>query len=286
VTIDFDKVRREYSLRDAVARYIDIRQKGKSLVGLCPFHDDHNPSFNIYRAKDGIERYRCFSCLENGDIVDFIAAIEHCEPAEAVRRITGDTLPLVGTYVRQDFPHDDSDEWTPIFPVPVGAPPYRAELTFKPANGQTRDWSKIMERQDAYYDEEGQLLFWVVKLRFPNGSKACPQVCYCQGPGGQYKWAAKRSDPPHPLMGLDDLARYPKRHVMLLSGERCRSEHANFSEKFVAVTWLGGDQAVEDTDWSPLFGRKVTYYSDDDESGVNAMRRIYEIVEIEKHGSG
>ena len=286
MTIDFNRVRREYSLRDVAGRYLDIRPKGKAFWALCPFHDDRNPSFNIYKGEDGIERYRCFACLEAGDVIDFVAAIEHCEPAEAVRRITGDTLPPVGTYVRQDFPEDRSEEWTPIMPVPLDAPPYRAEFTFKPANGQTKNWKPIMERQDAYYGADGSLLFWVVRLRFPDGSKACPQVCYCEGPMGVRKWAAKRSKPPHPLMGLDDLARYPGRHVMLVSGEKCRQEHADFAPAFVTVTWLGGDGAVEDTDWSPLVGRKVTYWYDDDEPGANAMRRIYEIVEIEKNGTG
>jgi len=48
---------------------IELRQKGRSMWGLCPFHDDMNPSFKVDPVK---QRFKCFGCNEAGDVVDFI----------------------------------------------------------------------------------------------------------------------------------------------------------------------------------------------------------------------
>jgi putative DNA primase/helicase len=248
---------------------------------------------NVYRAKDGVERFRCFACQEGGDVVDFVAAIERCSKSEAVEKITGEEMPDVGTFKPRPLPPDESAAWIPIIPVPADAKPYKPEFTFNPRANKTKNYKTLLERLDPYHDEEGRLLFFVVRLRFPDGEKACPQITYCVGPGGVKKWCAKRMKPPYPLLGLRDLAEFPKRHVIVVSGEKCKFEHdvhcpkkADGGPAILAVSWLGGDDCVNKTDWSPLVGRKNTYYSDNDDSGRRAMKRIYDIVEIEKAGTG
>ena len=138
---------------------------------------------------------------------------------------------------------------------------------------------------DPYHDENGKLLFWVVKLRYYDGSKGCPQITYCEGPKKERKWCAKRMDPPYPLMGLDMLALFPDRYAVVVSGEACRTELEEFAPKMVAVTWLGGDKCVKKTDWSPLYGRKmpVIVYGDDDKSGREAARDIIKILEANRN---
>jgi len=86
-------------------------------------------------------------------------------------------------------------------------------------------------------------------------------------------------------MGLDLLAKYPEHQVMLVSGEKCmQMTNEELNGDAVAVTWVGGDSAIAYTDWTPLFKRKVNYCSDADETGVNAMRKIFDL--IEKSGTG
>lgn len=292
--LDFDRVREQYSCAEIVSRYVVIEKKrgGNQLWGLCPFHDDTRATnFNVYRGKDGTERFRCFACHEGGDVIDFVAAIERCTKPEAVEIIVGNSMPNVGEYTPKKLPPNETSAWEPIIPVPDDAPPYKPELTFNPTNGKLRNYRSVMERMDPYRDANGKLMFWVVKLRFPDGGKACPQVTYCVGPGGERKWCAKRMDPPYPLMGLDDLAQYPLRHVIIVEGEKCKTEHdencppsPNGGPLFVCVTWLGGTDCVEKVDWTPLIGRKNSYYADDDEPGRRAMNKIFDIVE--KDGTG
>lgn len=296
MSLEFEDVRRQYSCAEIVSRYVVIQKRGSGnqLWGICPFHDDKRPTnFNVYRAKDDIERFRCFACHEGGDVIDFVSLIERCTKPEAVKIIVGNAMPNVGEYKPKKLPPNQTSAWKPIIPVPDDAPTYKPELTFVPDSGRAKNYKPILERMDPYRDAEGKLMFWVVKLRFPDGGKACPQVCYCAGPKGERKWCAKRMEPPYPLMGLDDLAAYPTRHVMIVEGEKCKTSHdencpenASGGPAFISVSWLGGSDCVEKVDWSPLVGRKNNYYSDNDTPGRQAMDRIFEIVEIEKSGTG
>ncbi len=54
------------------------------LEGCCPFHEDHTPSFNVYVES---QRYCCFGCGAQGDVIDFVRALDGCSFAEAVQRL-------------------------------------------------------------------------------------------------------------------------------------------------------------------------------------------------------
>jgi len=47
-------------------------ESGRAFKAHCPFHDDKNPSFNVYLGRDGRVRYKCFSCNANGEVSDLI----------------------------------------------------------------------------------------------------------------------------------------------------------------------------------------------------------------------
>lgn len=286
MTIDFQRIQREYRCVNVVARYCpDIAKKGAQFWCLCPFHDDHNATnFNVYMDKQGVERWRCFVCNEGGDVIDFVSKIENVNKQRAVELITGEALPAVGEYQRPALQPSSAPEWTPIIPVPDDAPDYQPEITFNPGSNRTTNFKKYMTRLDPYMDADGRLMFYVMRRDFPDGRKACPQITFCEGPNGERKWSARRMEKPYPLMGLDALAARPDAFVMLVSGEKCKIEHDENVPQMVAVTWLGGDSCVEHTDWSPLVGRNVTFYADRDESGRRAMKQAGLL--IEKAGTG
>lgn len=48
---------------------IELRQRGRSMWGLCPFHDDKNPSMKVDPDR---QRFHCFGCGAHGDVIDFI----------------------------------------------------------------------------------------------------------------------------------------------------------------------------------------------------------------------
>jgi DNA primase len=82
---DIAVVRERSLIADVVGEYLQLRSAGGgSLKGLCPFHDEKTPSFNVTPGK---ELYYCFSCAAGGDVIKFIQSIENLTFTEAVERL-------------------------------------------------------------------------------------------------------------------------------------------------------------------------------------------------------
>ena len=274
-------------LHHVAARYIqNLKMRGDKYWGLCPFHQDtHATNFNIYRGKDGEYRFRCFACGERGDVIDFVAGINNLSIKDAIRLLDDGSLPDVGSHVPRDLPPDETSLWVPIVPAPDDAPTYNPEFTFNPVRGRTVNYKYGLTRCDPYLDADNRILCWVIRLEYEDGHKACPTITYCKGPGGKKMWAARRMDAPYPLQGLDKLAKHKNKHVLLVSGEKVKAAIDGFiPDTFVVMTWIGGDNAAKYVDFSPLIGRKVTYWPDADNSGRKAMNYAYKA--IEKNGTG
>nr|WP_319487931.1 DNA primase [uncultured Caproiciproducens sp.] len=69
-------------LSEVVASYVNLRHSGRNLVGLCPFHNEKTPSFNVYPENGS---FYCFGCGAGGDVITFIRRIENLDYMEAVR---------------------------------------------------------------------------------------------------------------------------------------------------------------------------------------------------------
>ena len=69
-------------LTDIASSYISLKRKGRNMVGLCPFHGEKTPSFNIYTENNS---FYCFGCGAGGDVITFIMKIENLDYMEAVR---------------------------------------------------------------------------------------------------------------------------------------------------------------------------------------------------------
>jgi DNA primase len=82
---DIALVRERSAVEEVVGEYLQLRNAGGgSLKGLCPFHDEKTPSFNVTPAR-GL--WYCFSCTEGGDVIKFVQRIENLSFAEAVERL-------------------------------------------------------------------------------------------------------------------------------------------------------------------------------------------------------
>ncbi|WP_031465225.1 DNA primase [Sciscionella sediminilitoris] len=82
---DIAQVRELNRIEDVIGDYVALRNAGGgSVKGLCPFHDEKSPSFNVRPAR-GL--FHCFGCGEGGDVIAFIQKIEHLGFVEAVQRL-------------------------------------------------------------------------------------------------------------------------------------------------------------------------------------------------------
>lgn len=78
---DIERLKATVSIVDVVAEIVQLRKVGRNHVGLCPFHAEKTPSFNV-REETG--RYRCFGCDKSGDVFTFVQETKHVDFVGAV----------------------------------------------------------------------------------------------------------------------------------------------------------------------------------------------------------
>ena len=82
---DIAAVRERSPIDEVVGEYLQLRSAGGgSLKGLCPFHEEKTPSFNVTPAR-GL--YYCFSCAAGGDVIKFVQQIDGLSFVEAIERL-------------------------------------------------------------------------------------------------------------------------------------------------------------------------------------------------------
>lgn len=81
-----DSFLQELKLRSDITEiaslYVNLKRHGRNMVGLCPFHGEKTPSFNIYTENGS---FYCFGCGAGGDVITFIMKIENLDYVEAVK---------------------------------------------------------------------------------------------------------------------------------------------------------------------------------------------------------
>ena len=83
-----NEIRSKVDIVDVISSYLPLTQKGKNFFGVCPFHDDTNPSMSVSREK---QIYRCFSCGASGNVFGFIMDYEHISFKEALKLLADKT---------------------------------------------------------------------------------------------------------------------------------------------------------------------------------------------------
>ncbi|MEG1427818.1 MAG: DNA primase, partial [Oscillospiraceae bacterium] len=81
-----NELKSRVDIADIVSSYVNLKRRGKNLVGLCPFHNEKTPSFNLYPDNGS---FYCFGCGTGGDVITFIRKIENLDYIEAVKLLAG-----------------------------------------------------------------------------------------------------------------------------------------------------------------------------------------------------
>lgn len=77
-----EELKMRSDISDIASTYVSLRRRGRNLVGLCPFHGEKTPSFNIYPENGS---FYCFGCGAGGDVITFIRKIENLDYIDAVK---------------------------------------------------------------------------------------------------------------------------------------------------------------------------------------------------------
>lgn len=91
-----NEVREKANIVDIVGGYLPLTQKGKNFFGVCPFHDDNNPSMSVSSEK---QIFKCFSCGASGNIFTFVSDYENVPFGEAVSIVAS----KVGIVISNNF---------------------------------------------------------------------------------------------------------------------------------------------------------------------------------------
>lgn len=135
-----ERVREATNIIDVVSQYVQLRKRGRNFLGLCPFHSEKSPSFNVLEDK-GI--FKCFGCGVAGDVYSFLMKMEGLTFPEAIEKLaSAANIP----YEKRSNEHknDESQELENLY----GACKDFATYCYKAlrADSGKRAWSYLTER--------------------------------------------------------------------------------------------------------------------------------------------
>ena len=79
-----EKIKARVTVLEFVSQYVDLTPTASGAIGLCPFHDDHHPSFGV---NDEGNYWHCFAGCGGGSVIDFWIRWQGCDFATAIREL-------------------------------------------------------------------------------------------------------------------------------------------------------------------------------------------------------
>lgn len=268
---DIDRIRREVSLSATAQSFgVQLQEDGHEFEACCPFHDERTPSFTIFTGKDRVQRFQCFGCGAQGDVIDFVEKIQGVSTGEAIKILSGDARRGVNVAPVSMPVRDIYAGITRLDPVTEIAP--RAKLVlYNPKRDQNGNMTPSAVYP--YRRADGSIYGYVLRHDLADGGKETPMVCWARLPDGRECWCRLPFDKPRPLYGLDRIA--GDRQVFVVEGEKCADALWDL-RKLPVVSWAGGTHGVAHADWSPLAGRDVVIWPDFDVPGYSTAERVGE----------
>ena len=100
-----EEIRSANDIVEVVSDYVQLKRRGQNFIGLCPFHSEKTPSFNV-NPHVGI--FKCFGCGKGGDVFNFVSEIENVSNGEAIRTLA-DRAQIVLPLQTDSFQEDNNE---------------------------------------------------------------------------------------------------------------------------------------------------------------------------------
>src|SRR6478752_5476460 len=123
-SIDIEALKRDRSLVDVIASYgIELRREGNATYRcLCPFNQEHTPSFWIDARDITNEHFYCFGeCGAHGDVLTFVMEYEKCSFTEACERLTNRPRPATSDRTARTDRRPSGRSWEHLDPESIHA---------------------------------------------------------------------------------------------------------------------------------------------------------------------
>lgn len=227
----------------------------KGNTATCPVHDDQHASGSIFQGEDGAWRFKCHGCDFHGDVFDILSKNENRPVEDLLREIN-----------ESDRPKKNSDR------------PARVFSTVADVRNAVGSYTTV-ESAHAYGNPDTKKFdMLVIRCRESDGGKKFQQ--YKPVPGGFSIGAPPKPWPIYNRYRLRDASA-----VIVVEGEKCVEALATVG--VVATTSPGGAENGDKADWTPLAGKTVYLWPDNDppdpktekSKGIEHMRTVAGILE-------
>ncbi len=252
--INFDSIAHQALTRieSLLAEWLpDGKREGREYTACNPTRADNRPG--SFKVNLDTGQWADFATSDKGgDLISLYAYLNRLSNADAARLLAQraglDAAPKVALVSRET--------WTPITPLPDNAPP---PPSAHPKHGKpSARWT--------YHDASGKPICHVCRFDAPDGKSFVP-LTYCESSKGGRAWRWQAPPEPRSLYNLHLLARRPDAPVVLSEGEKAADAAAILLPDCVATTTMNGAQSPAKADWTPLQGRSVWTWADNDEAG-------------------
>jgi putative DNA primase/helicase len=259
---DIKTIKQQAEILNVVERHVHLKKQGSEWYGICPFHDDHKNSLQVAPRK---QIFKCFACGAGGDALDFLQKLGYTLK-EAMNEVSGNyNESISGTrYVGEVAPRAKPLVWNQVTPAPEPA-----NISHYRHGTPSRSW--------AYKAADGSLLGYICRFDLQDGAKEVLPYIYATD-GSRHDWRWQGFDKPRPMYNLDRIAANPNATVLIVEGEKTADAAQTLLPHVVVTAWQGGAKAIKSTDWTPLQGRKLVLWPDNDQPGEQAMWDIADIV--------
>jgi putative DNA primase/helicase len=256
---------------DVISRFTTLKKEGQHYKGKCIFHDDKHASLVVTPAKN---IWKCFVCdgkgvRSGGDVVDFVIATgkNYQEALFYLQDPHNNAAVVPGQKNKSKAKKHPVIQWDQILPTKDTPPPDTTHYTYgKPV----KTW--------VYKTITGDIHGFVCRFDTTDGKQVLPFVYAESKELKRKEWRWLGFGKPRPLYNLDLINADKKKTVIISEGEKTADAVTYLVNTALSTTWIGGARAIQHTDWSPLYGRKIILWPDNDAPGIEAMLAIYEIL--------
>lgn len=196
---------------------------------------------------------------KGGDLISLYAAIQGIGQADAAKAISENIgIDFSGTEIPKKMPEVKKIEVVKP-PAGQGVPPMTHSIYGDPVLYWT------------YKNSEDEPLFYVARYELDDGKKQIIPWSWSV----DRVWVNKGWPILRPLYGLELLAQYPDKPVLIVEGEKTAdAARLIVGSKYAVVTWPNGASSVRNSDWQALAGRSILIWPDADEPGKKAASQI------------
>ncbi|WP_457969419.1 DUF927 domain-containing protein [Pseudomonas sp. R4-84] len=211
---------------------------------------------------------------KGGDLIDLVRYLEGGTDVEACNKLADLLHVSAGAAQSKPTPSKNkAPEWIAIQPIPVEA------MNKCPAKHRQHG---VPSKVWIYRDAQGQPLMALYRFDLGPDEEGKPRkvfapLTWCQRVDGQTtQWRWQGLPDPRPLLHLDKLSQRLDAPVVLCEGEKAADAAAELMPSYMATCWPNGSNSWHKADLTPLKGRAVLLWPDNDSSGQSCMEAVAE----------